>query len=188
MTLPDDNIPASIIPMILYRIQETLETRLIDEVPEENPTRLIYMNIGKFQENPVKKNVSLAIAGGDFEDPAYLDGRVDHNDMDQVGLKGIPVGEIGGGEYWWRRGNVRISVFFVRQGYEEEVALKYAYDFYSRLHQALTQVSVSGLVDDYGEKASMPPIIEAANFHGSGGGKKNIWRGKMLWRVLTWRP
>ena len=188
MILPDDNIPASLIPMLLYRIRDTLETRLIDEVPEENPTRLIYLNVGRFHENPGKKVVSLAVAGGDYEDPSYLDGRVDHNEMDQVGVKGLPVGEIGGGEYWWRRGNVRISVFFVRQNFEEEVALKYAYDFYSRLHQALAQVSVSGLVDDYGETASMPPIVEAASFAEGGGGKKNIWRGKMLWRVLTWRP
>lgn len=188
MTLPDDNIPASIIPMILYRMKDTLETRLIDEVPEENPTRLIYINVGKFQENPVKKNISIAISGGDFENPAHLDGRVDHNEMDQVGLKNLPVGEIGGGEYWWRRGNVRVSVFFVRQGFEEEKALKYAYDFYSRLLSALQSVSMSGLVDDYGERASLPPIVEASTYSGSGGGKKNIFRGKMLWRVLTWRP
>jgi hypothetical protein len=188
MTLPENIIPESIVPMILYRIRDTLETRLIDEVPDDNPTRLIYMNVGKFQENPVKKNISIAIAGGDYEDPNYLDGRVDHNELDQVGLRNLPIGEIGGGEYWWRRGNVRVSVFFVRQGFEEEAALKYAYDFYSRLQMALNSVSVSGLVDDYGEMASMSPIIEAANFHGSGGGKKNIWRGKMLFRVLTWRP
>ena len=52
----------------------------------------------------------------------------------------------------------------------------------------MEEITVSDLVDDYGEKAYGHPFLEAATFFESGGNKQYIWRGKLKWRVLTWRP
>lgn len=188
MTLPNDNIPAMIVPLILYRLKEHLETALVIEVPEENPTRAVLVKVGRFQDNPLDMNVSVSVSGGDYEDPSYMDGRIDHQDLDEIEIRNLPVGEVGGGIYWWRRGTMDFKTFFVRQRYEEETALQYAYDFYGRLLNAVAEVSVNDLVDDYGEKAVGKPYIEGATFFESGGNKQFIWRGKLKWRVLTWRP
>lgn len=186
--LPNDNIPRMIVPMILTRMRDTLTVAMTNEVPDTNPTRAILVKIGRFQDNPLEKNVSVSISGGDYEDPSYIDGRIDHEDLDAIGIRFLPVGEIGGGLYWWRRGTMDFKTFFVRQRYEEDVAMQYAYDFYGRLLSTVEKISVGNLVDDYGEIANGYPYIEGATFFESGGNKQFIWRGKLRWRVLTWRP
>jgi hypothetical protein len=186
--LPNDDIPTMIVPMILFRIKEHLEVAMQHEVPDTNPTKAILVKIGKFQDNPLDKNVSLSVSPGDYDDPSYLDGRIDHEDLDAITIRNLPVGEIGGGLYWWRRGTINFQTYFVRQRLDEEIAMQYAYDFYGRLLHAVEEVSLSGLVDDYGEIASGHPYIEGASFFESGGLRQFIWRGKLRWRVLTWRP
>lgn len=186
--LPNDNIPSQIVPMILTRTRDELKQKLIYGVPDDNPTRAILVKVGRFQENPVDINVSASVASGDFEDPSYIDGRVDHEDLDAIGLRNLPVGEIGGGWYWWRRFTINVQVFSVRQNYEEERAMQYAYDFYGRLLKSIEEITLGGLTDDYGEKANGSPYIEGASFYESGGKGKFIWRGKVAFRVLTWRP
>jgi hypothetical protein len=186
--LPDDNLPNQILPMILIRMKEHLETAAILEVPDTNPTRAKLVKIGRFQENPINVNVSISISSGDYEDPEYMDGRIDNPDLDDVVIKNLPVGEIGGGIYWWRRGTINHQAFFVRQRFEEEVAMKYAYDFHGRLILAVEQCPLSGLVDDYGEKVYPKVFVEGSTFFESGGSKQFIWRGKLKWRCLTWRP
>lgn len=186
--MPNDDIPAMIVPMILYRFKSSLETSMTFEVPEEDPTRAILVKVGRFQENPLDKNVSVSISGGDFTDPDHIDGRIDNDKLDDITIPYLPVGEIGGGIYWWRRGTIDFQTYFVRQNYPEDRALQYAYGFYGRLLKCVETIHVGDLVDDYGEKAYGSPYIEGASFFESGGKNKFIWRGKLLWRVLSWKP
>lgn len=190
MTFPlqNDQLPNSIVPMILYKIKEHLETALVIEVPETNPTRALLVKIGRFNDNPLEKHVSVSVSGGDFEDPSYMDGRIDNPKMDSLQLPFLPVSEIGGGVYWWRRGTANYQTFFVRQRLPEEAALQYAYDFQGRLIRAIETTPLDALRDDYGEKAYAPVYVESVSFFESGGNNQYIWRGKLLWRVLTWRP
>jgi hypothetical protein len=185
--LPNDNIPSQIVPMILYKIRDSLVVALIDNVPDDNPTKAQLVKVGRMQENPLSKNVAVAISHGDFEDPTYKDARIDHSELDQFRVRNLPVGEIGGGIYWWRRGTINVNVFFVRQRFEEEIAVQYAYDFYGRLQRAVEAVSLAGLVDDYGERCAGHPYVEASTFFESGGAKQFVFRGKLYWRALTWR-
>lgn len=184
----NDDIPAMIVPMILLKLKSELETALQIEVPESDPTRAVVVKIGRFQENPLNKNISIALSGGDYEDPTYLDGPVNNPEFLNDWIKNLPVGEIGGGQYWFRRGTAHVQTFYVRQRYPEEVAMQYAYDFYGRVIKCLETVSMSGLRDDYREGAFGTPIVEGTTFFESGGKDRYIWRGKLLWRVLTWRP
>jgi len=165
----EDDIPSMVVPLILMRMREHLSYALQDEVPDTDPTRAILVKIGRFQDNPVKKNVSLAISGGDFEDPSYMDARADHENLDQFRIRNLPIGEIGGGIYWWRRFTCDFKTFFVKQGYEEDIALKYSYEFYGRLLEAIEECDLSGLTDYYGEKACCSPYIEGASIFESGG-------------------
>lgn len=173
--------------MLLNRLRDHLESDLTLNVAEDNPTRAVLVKTGRFQDNPLEKNVSIAISGGDFEDPSYLDGRVDNNAFDNLQIPDLVVGQIGGGTYWWRRGSINFQAFFVRQRLEEQIAMNYAYDFYGRLIQSVETTSLNGLQDDYGEEVFAPVYVEGASFFESGGSNQFIWRGKLLWRVLTWR-
>lgn len=186
--IEEDNIPSMIVPLILLHLRDYLSVELQDEVPETDPTRAVVVKVGKFQDNPVKNNVFVAISGGDYEDPDYMDGRVDHENMDECGyVKNLPVGEIGGGIYWWRRGTMRVETFFVKQRYEQEIAMRYAYEFYGRLLKKVEECRL-GITDSFGEKTYGAPYIEGSSFFESGGKNQFIWRGKLKWRVLTWRP
>lgn len=188
MALPNSNIPSQIQPMIMYAVRDHLRTVLVDEVPKDNPTRAIRVMVGRFLENPAKINVSAAISSGDFEDPTMIDGRVDHPDLADRKVRFLPPAEVGGPEYWWRRFSIEVQVFFVRKDYEEDVAIQYAYEFFGRLQKGLEQSPTNGLVDDFGEKSHEKPRIEAVTFFPSGGKGKWIFRGKVLFRLLTERP
>lgn len=191
MTLQNDALPSSIVPLILYRIKSHLDNCMDIEVPDTNPTKTMLIKIGRFNDNPLDKAVSLSISGGDYEDPSYMDGRIDNPKFDSLVIGGLPVGEIGGGVYWWRRGTVNYQLFKVRQRLAEEAALQYAYDFQGRLIKAIESTPLDEptiLRDDYGEKAYAPVYVEGVTFFESGGNNQYIWRGKLLWRVLTWRP
>jgi len=180
--------PRTIVPLIIYTIKDYLDTALTEEVPEDDPTRAVLVKVGRLQESPLKKNVSVAVAGGDFEDPGYLDGRIDNSAFDNLQIPDLWASEIGGGVYWWRRGTINMRVFFVRQRFDEERALHYAYEFYGRLLDALSKCPIHGLIDDYGEVSHAPIYVEGNSFFESGGSDQYIWRGKLLWRVLTRRP
>lgn len=183
-----DNQPVHIVPKLLLAVKDHLQTALVYNVPEGDPTRAVMVKIGRFQENPIRQNVSVAIAGGDYEDPAYIDGRIDNPKFDNLQIKNLPVGEIGGGEYWWRRGTIKYQCYFVLQRFDEELAMNYAYAFQGRILKALPQTNLTSLPqDDYGEGVYPPIYVESATLFESGGADKFIWRGKISWKVLTWR-
>lgn len=184
----NDGIPSQIVPMTLLRMQQHLETVLSAEIPESNPTRAVLVKVGRFQDNPIDKNISVSISGGDFEDPKYLDARIDNPNIENFPMSNLPVGEIGGGTYWYRRGTINFQAFFVRQRYAEEIAMQYAYDFYGRLVTGVETMPIIDLSDDYNEGVVYGPIVEGTSFFESGGKDKFIWRGKLYWRILTWRP
>lgn len=188
MTLPNDDIPAMIVPMILKRLREALEYDLQEKTPEDSPIHAVLVKIGRLQENPVKKNVTVAISGGDADDPEYVDGRIDHDALTEIGIRNLPVGEVGGGIYWWRRGTIKFQTYFVHERYDEDTAMQYAYEFYGILQACVEDTDISGLVDNFGEMTSGRPFVESCSFFESGGANKFIWRGKLSFRCLTWRP
>ena len=188
MTDFDDGLATMIVPMIIGVMKSHLESALVHEVPEGNPTKAVIVKIGRYQENPVADRMIVAISPGDYEDPEYIDGRIDNPAFDSLKITNLPVSEVGGGEYWWRRGSIAVKCFFVRDRREEEVAMQYAYDFLGRLIEAVSGTPLGILVDDYDERAKPPVLVESHSFFESGGKKQYIWRGKLLWRVLTWRP
>ena len=182
-----DNIPTMIIPLILFKMENHLTVKLQDEVPDTDPTKAVIVKVGRFQDNPVKNNVSVSLSSGDYEDPSYMDARADHENLKQFVVKNLPVGEIGGGMYWWRRFTSDVKVFFVKQRLDIEIGMRYAYEFYGRLLRATENCPTTNLHDDFGEHTCIKPFIEGSSFYQSGGSNQFNWRGKIKWRILTWR-
>lgn len=177
---------SQVITKFLHTMTEYLTTVLIDAVPEEDPTRAVVIKLGRVLENPLKKNISVSVQAGDPEDLNFMDKRIDFDDEFKIGS--LLAQEIGGGCYWWRRGIVMYNAFFVRQRYREERAFEYAYSFYGRLHKAMDRMSFIPIEDDFGEKLFSPVYVESVRFTESGGDNQFIWRGKLRWRVLSWKP
>ena len=177
-----------ITPMILSRMRDDLQESLIRGIAEDDPTYALKVEIGRFRENPLSTHVYVALAGGNTIDPEHIDGRIDNDALDDIQIRNLPVGEIGGGTYWWRRGVADFASYFVKTSMTYELSMMYAYQFYGRLLNILDHINISGLQDEFGEQTSGKPYIETSSIYESGGQKKHIWRGKIFWRVLTWRP
>jgi len=177
-----------IIPMILRKMQTDLEASLLDGVPEDDPSRALHVAIGRFRDNPLNLNIHVSVAGGNTIDPDHIDGRIDNDQLDDIKVRNLPVGEIGGGTHWWRRGCVDFGCYFVKTPMDYDESMMYAYEFYGRLLYVLEKLQISGLVDQYGESSMGFPYLETSSFYETGGKKKHIWRGKVFWRILTWRP
>lgn len=177
-----------IVPMILRKFEKDLALALQDRIPDDDPTHAFSVEIGRFRENPLDKVVHVAVAGGNTIDPDHIDGRIDNDQLDDIKIPYLPVGEIGGGTYWWRRGCVDFGCYFVKDPMEYDEAMMYAYEFYGRLLNVIDHLQIGNLTDQFGEQTHGTPFVESSAFYESGGKKKHIWRGKVFWRVLTWRP
>ena len=187
MTLELEFYSGQIVPMILYQMKEHLQQALIRDVPDDSPNYALEVELGRFKKNPLKINVYVALSGGDPFNPEHLDGRIDNDELDDIQIPHLPVGEIGGGTYWWRRGVADFACYYVKEQYDFDISAMYAYEFYGRLLNVLDHLSLGNLVDQFGERATGTPFIEGNTFFSTGGAGKNIWRGKLFWRVLTWR-
>lgn len=176
-----------IVPKLLDRIRDKLVYTFQTNMDETYPIYADTVKIGRFQENPNKKNVYIAVQSGDPEDLNFVDGIVSLDDFKDIDMA-PPPREIGGGEHWWRRGVVQYGCFFNKSNFSEEVALEYAYELLGYMQKAMREIQVADLVDDYGEQAYY--LFSFANtFTESGGPPKSyIWRGRMYWQCLTEQP
>lgn len=176
-----------IIPLILNKIKTGLTTALITNIATTDPSRASVVKIGRFQQDPTIQNIYLAISPGNPEDPEYKDGVVSMREWENIGFE-IPAREVGGGAYWWRRGIVQIGCYYVVDRVPEEIALAQATMVLGRTEKALEEISMSGVVDEFGEIAYGCPFVYANTFFESGGPPADyIWRGKIYWSVLTSR-
>jgi len=184
----DPTYTMQVVPQILQALRDYLTLKLITEVDAADPTKADLVRIGKFQQNPLDKNVIVDIHAGDHEEPNYVDGRVDNPAFDDLIIRDLPPSEVGGPNFaWWRRGTIQYHTFFVRQNFKDELAHQYAYNFQGRLLYALEHTPLDGIADIYGEVCEPPLYIETVSLFESGGPDKYIFRGKIHWRVLTVR-
>ncbi|MCD6347019.1 MAG: hypothetical protein J7L96_06310 [Bacteroidales bacterium] len=174
-----------IIYKIVNRIKDDLTVALIDNVASNDELRADVVKVGRFQENPIKNNVYVAINGGNKDDIDYKDGFTTMSGGSEETAFYMAPREIGGGSYWWRRGMVDYGLYFVKSNHLEEESMKLAYAFLGRLTKAFEKIKISDLVDDYGERG-LKLILTNTTFFETGGPKtKYIWRGKLYWSALT---
>lgn len=178
---------AAIAPMLLDALHSHLTTKMQSSISSSDPTRADVVKIGRFQDDPLKNNIWIAISPSDPEKLDWVDGIVTLDTMKDIGFY-IDPREVGGGQAWWRRGVAQIGCYFIREKYTEEQSIGYAHTVLARLVNNIENVDLNGLVDDYGERAILM-FCYSHHFAESGGPPDQyIWRGKVHWQCLTERP
>ena len=178
---------SQIVPLITLALRDHLKAICQTAISESDPTYAHHVKIERYQSDPVKQNVQLAVAGGNLDDPNYMDGIVTLDELHDIGFY-APAREIGGGQLWWRRGIVQIGAFWVIDRFDEETAQEHAYTILGRVLANIENLDVASIEDDFGEIA-IKLFVYGDEFFRSGGPPANyIYRGKVYWQCLTERP
>lgn len=177
-----------IVPMIVDRIVIGLTKVCITDVPYGDPTRLNGIKAGRYQEDPAQTMLRASVQGGDLENPNLMDAIVTDptNTDNKLGFRIAPR-EIGGSQMWYRRGVVRLEFFFIVEGLTEERSQDYAYTILGRMQSNIELIPMSDLHDDYGEHAIKLFHTQNSMYQSGGPPTSYLWRGKLLWEVLTER-
>ena len=86
---------------------------------------------------------------------------------------------------WWRAGVCEFACFF--KGETEDVARTYSYHVLGKLCECIDTVTVTDLLDDFGEQAYKVLLTSDSIFESGGPPTNYIWRGKVHWMCLTER-
>lgn len=186
-----------IIDLILHRLKDHLTQVMITDIASDDITRASVVKIGRFQDNPIVKNVYISISGGDQQDPYLNDGILDIRNASpgwNAGMK-LPTFEVGGdlgfdglsNRMWWRRGKIELGCFWLIDQLDEETAANKAYEILGRLTSAVEETSVRNLKDSYNECAVAIFAIASSFFESGGPPRQYIWRGAVKWQCLTER-
>lgn len=176
-----------VVDMLLQRMVETLVADCQTPFGTEDVTRATIVKKGLLQTAKVENVVQLGVTGGDHEDPNLRDGIITLESMQNIGLEMMPR-EVGGGQYWWRRGVVRIEAFWINKRLNEDDSHKAAYSVLGRVEESIDKMSVTGLVDSFGEGVHYVFCFGNTFFESGGGSNQYIFRGKVFWQALTERP
>jgi len=175
-----------IVNLLLDAIVVHLTTVCQTGVQEDDVTRADIVKKGLLQVDKSKQNISIGVWGGDHEEPKEMDGIITLDKLPDIHFK-PPAREVGGGQLWYRRGSVELNCFFVRERLSEANAYIAGYTVLGRVQNNLENIDLTGLIDDWGEKAIK--IFSYGNTFFESGGAQNavIFRGKVYWMCLTER-
>lgn len=173
--------------LLILRIAETLSQQAQDPYASADPAKVVHVQPYRFQGDPIDQKIYAYVTDGDPKDPYTMDGRIDAIDADTLGLR-VPAGEIGGGHLWWRRGRVVFGCYYLADNLEQLPSADYAHIVLGRIETAIERTIVTDLVDEFGERAHKIFLTSTAFFEGGGPDDQYLWRGEVLWQVLTQRP
>jgi hypothetical protein len=174
--------------MIVDRIVSGLTLVCITDIPYKDPSRLSDIKAGRYQEDPSVSVLRASVQGGDLEDPNLMDGIVTlkEGQNSRTGFTVEPR-EIGGTQLWYRRGVVRLELFFIIESLGEEKSREYAYTILGRVQGNIEKIRVSDLHDDFGEHAIKLFHTQNSMYQSGGPPASYLWRGKVVWECLTER-
>ena len=171
--------------MVLDALVKHLQKTMITDVTDKD-TRATLIKKGLLQVDKIASPIEIGVTGGDHENPDYKDGIVTLGSQDNIAME-IPPREIGGGQFWVRRGVARLEIFFITAAYTEDVAHNKAYEILGRLEKQIELCYIAGLTDDFGEIAGRLYCFGNTFFQSGGAPNQFIFRGKVLWQFFTER-
>jgi hypothetical protein len=181
-------VDRQIVPMLLEALVNGLQVFMIDQLDPADPTRIDEIKIGRYQSEPTTKSLRLAVLAGDLDDPEWKDEivRVDSERQSVMGFS-LPQREIGGTQMWWRKGTVRLELFYIFRGANEDDSREWSYAILGRLQDKIEEVQVYSLSDDFNERAVKVFSTSSMMYQSGGAPSSFIFRGKVYWQCLTER-
>lgn len=163
-------------------LRSYIQMETIDNVPEEDPSRVGVINLGKYLGDPLRAGVVVEIYENDPENTEwYHTIRVRGDDDPRV--RGDLVGRRR--NLWLRRFTLRIAIF--KRGVDQETADEIRGSIVSRLEDILlNHPSLGSLIDDGGERGLMGRIVRENGTQG-GDDRNPVWIYKIWLEFETER-
>lgn len=177
---------SQIIPLIVNRLVSHLDNTLRVQISSSDRSRAALVKPWRLQASPLQTPIYCAVQSGNLLDPKQKDARIGADEIEDLSLV-LPIGEIGGGHYWWRRGMCSIGCFYLVNRYTEDQAAEYAHIFLGRVVNQVERCQVADLVDEFGERAYQINAFASTFVEGGGPEDQYLWRGEVWWQVLTRR-
>lgn len=176
-----------IVNLILTEMVTYLTQKMRTEIDPDDPSYAVIVKKGLLQTQKTQNNVQIGVTGGDHEDPNYKDGILTLGDLPSIGFEMDPR-EIGGGQMWMRRFVARLECYYIVQRFTEDQAHEVAYNTLGRLMANIEKAPIAGIRDTFGEEAIKAFCFANSFFESGGPPASYIFRGKILFQVLTERP
>jgi hypothetical protein len=183
-----------IVSLVIDALVVDITAECMTGVPEDDLSRAGLVRAGRLQSDPTDPINSITLH------PNYPPSReswphvhVEENKPmgNNASVIGSPMiggaAEIGGSQFWWRRGSAQLRCFFTNLNLTRAQAREYANLFRRRVEDAIYQAPTALTVgDSFGERV-VGLIRPTESYLVEGGGPPNswIWQGWIKWEVLT---
>ena len=152
------SIMAHISDMLVDALVAHLQTNLDTEYTTRGMT-LSEVKAGRLQDDPERPSDNIMVHIGCPVDPTWQDAPVgDRYIRFSNSLMGwerghmSPLGEVGGGSYWYRRLSVQISTYYTRDRKEQDPAREYANITRGLVEKYCRTLAVTALTDEFDEQ------------------------------------
>lgn len=172
--------------LIGERVVDILKQYCHDTVPDPQYAAT-EIRQGLFQDDPVKRRISIMVNPADPEDtqarPSWTDNYVKRDDI--MGYNGSFF--IGGGESRWRRFVIELRVYLVETQEDRPKAREIGMWQFGRIQHALREMRAfePPLKDDFGEEAFFMIVEKTVVTETGGPPASHIWTGKIFLQVYT---
>lgn len=172
----------SIINLITEAAVAKLVTDLQTALDPTDPTLAAVVRYGKLQDDPTQgTGINVLAHVGDPYDEGWFHSVTAAKELTSYA---VPSYEIGGGEMWWRRLTIQLSMFYISREVDRDTAMEYSYVVLSRAEKSLSELVVGDLVDTFGERAIKLFVVRSRLREGGGPGA-HIYKGFLGFQVLT---
>lgn len=165
----------SIINTLMEALADTLEVSLMGEADDTTKAGLV--RTGKLQSDPTDFALNILVHEGGEEWFDELRAVTDADGFD------APPYEIGGNEWWYRRFQIELVLFFDGEN-ERDLGRIPAMIVYSRAKKAITLMDMPQGSDSFGESVQLVQVRKSWMREGGGEGTF-IWDGRIYVQFLT---
>lgn len=169
-------------------LQERLLSLVMDTtnaLPDDDPAKLRWMEIGPRSENFADEILSCEVRHNDPSNPGgWRDSEVQYWPNTDLSNKRNPIQELGGiNQGFTRRFTLVLQLFYSELGLDDTIAGPAAAQMMKRLHVAFLRAGQDrrgfmGLRDDFGEQVVATNIVKHTELLGSGSSTESNYRGR----------